>query len=215
MTQINLEAITSQFPPTIAEEVALRHADVNLKSAPEERIKLFGLRALLGSEPHRDLRTKKIAEELGVSEPTLFRIVGNPFVEAMLESSLDTLKNKFYAPRYDALRDLAIDLAIDESVDFQTAVKTWSAAYGAIANPGSLFNLNVSTLQDKKPLIAAHAGMISRNVQLLGVRSGTEVAKTLGGRILPTLAAYDMTEDLDVLGQVTEDSILANLDRAA
>jgi len=210
MPRLKFEDITSRFPTTVLEEAKQRRTDKDLSL--EGRFKLLGATTVLEGGPTRRTRTADIATACGVPESTLYRHFPKPVVETLAARGLQTLREDFYAPRYGALLDVATKLAINEEVDFPDAVSSWSAVYGAVANPASIYETYLSLPRDAGSLIAEHAGMITRNVKLLGVRSGKRIDDSLGICITPAVAAYDMTVGMTDLGSFTERTILNAVD---
>ncbi len=213
MSKSYFESLTAQFPRTILEEVQQEQAKPGIHLV--DKFRLLGVAALVQGGYGRRLHTVDIAKDLGTTESTLFRNIPKPLFKTLEERGLTSLKNDFYAPRRFALSDIAIHLAADTDVDFESAVKTWSGAYGAIANPASVYDAQIATTGVAGELITDQVNLLTRNIKVIGLTKGVHVDDALGMRVLPMVASYDMTFLRAELGQFTAGTILDTIETQA
>src|SRR5687768_6461266 len=116
------------FKPSIAEQAA---DELAAASRFTDRVNPFGVMLVLGDERFvmRNLRTAEIAKRLGTTESTMFRHVGKPAVDAIMNAGRHSLIHDHLNPRFAALKALALDLTFDQSLTLEDRVSAWSTAY--------------------------------------------------------------------------------------
>lgn len=200
MAEIDLSDIAAQFPRSIAQEAELRLRDRD--ASDRERLMAYGARLVLGGGSTM-LSPADIAHDSGLTETTLYRIYPGNLIESIEQDGGTSLKDTYITPRHQALTEAAVRLAVDDQFNFNDAIARWSRVYAAIANPSAIFSIGHSLPQLGNDLAGEHANIITRSVNLFGLRDNTRVDARFGKMVMHSTAGTELF-DASGLGLANE-----------
>lgn len=201
MTEVDLSDITDAFLPTLEEEVTQR---LNERDAPvKDRLIAYGARLVLQGGATRHTRTAVIAKDLETTESTIFRIYPGQLIDSIEQDGGISLRESYITPRHQALTEAAVRLTVDEKFSFGGAVARWSRVYAGIANPSGLFTMALARPKIGREVVEEHAHIITRSINLFGIKDGVRVDETFGKLVMHTTAGIEMF-DRSNMGLETE-----------